>query len=37
MYGTETMERLKQYNGNKHVNWAWLSLHISPDLFKTKW
>ena len=37
MMGTETMDRLKQGNGNKHARWGWFSLVISPSLFTTKW
>ena len=33
MRGTDTMDRLKQYNGSKHVRWGWFSLVVSPSLF----
>ena len=37
MFGTETMERLKQGNSSKTARWGWFSLVISPKLFTTKW
>ena len=37
MHGTETMDCLKQGEGNKRARWAWFSLVISPSLFTTKW
>lgn len=37
MHGTETMDRLKQGNGNKRARWGWFSLVVSPSLFTTKW
>ena len=37
MHGTETMDRLKQGNGNKRARWAWFSFVVSPSLFTTKW
>ena len=37
MFGTETMERLKQGNSSKTARWGWFSLVISPALFTTKW
>ena len=37
MIGTETMDRLKQGDDDKHVSWGWFSLNISPTLFKTRW
>ena len=37
MFGTETMQRLKQDEGDKHAHWGWFSLNISPTLFTTKW
>ncbi|MBR5101786.1 MAG: hypothetical protein IK092_01515 [Muribaculaceae bacterium] len=37
MSGTETMERLKQGNGDKQARWGWFSLVVSPSLFSTKW
>ena len=37
MAGTETMDRLKQATGDKHANWGWCSLVISPQLFTNKW
>ena len=36
MFGTETMNRLKQGNCNKNARWGWFSLVVSPTLFKTK-
>ena len=36
MFGTETMDRLKQGNDNKAARWGWFSLVISPRLFSTK-
>ena len=37
MFGTETMNRLKQSNQDKHAGWGWFSLVVSPAIFKTKW
>ena len=37
MMGTETMDRLKQGNGNKRARWGWFSLVVSPRLFTAKW
>ena len=37
MMGTETMERLKQGEGNKNARWGWFSLVVSPSLFTTRW
>ena len=36
MFGTETMDRLKQGNGNKTARWGWFSLVVSPSIFSTK-
>jgi hypothetical protein len=36
MFGTETMDRLKQGIGSKTARWGWFSLVISPTLFTTK-
>ena len=36
MRGTETMDRLKQFNGSKDVRWGWFSLVVSPNLFSTR-
>ena len=36
MFGTETMDRLKQGNGSKTARWGWFSLVVSPSLFTTK-
>ena len=36
MYGTETMDRLKQSNSSKSARWGWFSLVLSPKLFSTK-
>ena len=33
MSGTETMDRLKQGNGDKNARWGWFSLVISPNMF----
>lgn len=37
MLGTETMNRLRQGNTNKHAEWAWFSLVVSPKLFGARW
>lgn len=37
MVGTETMDRLKQQEGDKYARWGWFSLAVSPRLFSTKW
>lgn len=37
MFGTETMDRLKQGDSSKRAHWGWFSLAISPSLFTTKW
>lgn len=37
MYGTETMDRLKQGKGSKWAHWGWFSLVISPSIFTSKW
>ena len=37
MFGTETMDRLKQGNGSTTARWGWFSLVVSPALFATKW
>ena len=36
MFGTETMDRLKQGNSSKTARWGWFSLVISPTLFTTR-
>ena len=36
MFGTETMDRLKQGNDTKTARWGWFSLVVSPTLFTTK-
>lgn len=36
MFGTETMQRLKQANSSDTAHWAWISLTVNPTLFKTK-
>ena len=36
MFGTDTMQRLKQANSSDVAHWAWISLTVSPTLFKTK-
>ena len=37
MFGTETMDRLKQGNSSKTARWGWFSFVISPSLFTTRW
>ena len=37
MFGTETMNRLKQGTGSKTARWGWFSLVVSPSLFTTRW
>ena len=37
MFGTETMDQLKQGEGSKTARWGWFSLVVSPSLFTTKW
>lgn len=37
MKGTKTMEILKRASNRRNLNWAWLSISISPRLFTTKW
>jgi hypothetical protein len=37
MFGTETMDRLKQGNGSKTARWGWFSLVVAPSLFTAKW
>ena len=37
MHGTETMDHLKQGEGDKRIRWGWFSLVVSPSLFTTKW
>ena len=34
MRGSKTMEYLKRTDGNRLLQWAWLSLGFSPTLFK---
>ena len=36
MFGTETMDRLKQGNSSKTARWGWFSLVVSPNLFTTR-
>ena len=36
MFGTETMDRLKQGRSSKTARWGWFSLVISPRLFTTR-
>ena len=36
MFGTETMDHLKQGNSSKTARWGWFSLVVSPSLFSTK-
>ncbi len=36
MFGTDTMDRLKQGNSSKTARWGWFSLVISPNIFTTK-
>ena len=37
MFGTDTMDRLKQGKSSKQARWGWFSLVISPSIFTTKW
>ena len=37
MFGTDTMDRLKQGKSSKQARWGWFSLVISPTIFTTKW
>ena len=37
MYGTETMDRLKQDGSDKRARWGWFTLAVSPSLFTAKW
>ena len=37
MKGSKTMEILKRASNRRDLNWAWLSISISPRLFTTKW
>ena len=37
MFGTETMDRLKQGGSDKSARWGWFSLVVSPSLFTVKW
>ena len=37
MAGTETMERLKRATSEGSLQWAWLSLNVSPRIFSIKW
>lgn len=37
MIGTKTLNELKQRNNDKHVQWGWFTLLITPKLFSTKW
>ncbi|MGL4957288.1 MAG: alginate export family protein [Bacteroidales bacterium] len=34
---TETMELVKGGDRNRWQDWAWLSININPQIFKTKW
>ena len=36
MFGTNTMDCLKQGQGSKTARWGWFSLFVSPNLFSTK-
>ncbi len=36
MFGTETLNRLKQEKNSDNARWGWFSLVISPTLFTTK-
>lgn len=36
MFGTETMDRLKQGNSSKTAQWGWFSLIVSPRFFSTR-
>lgn len=37
MKGTETMKKLKRSENKGLLNWGWISLTVSPNLFTTKW
>lgn len=37
MFGTQTMESIKQSNGTKAARWGWFSLNISPSIFTARW
>lgn len=37
MYGTETMNQLKQGNNNQFAHWGWLSLSINPEILEIEW
>lgn len=37
MYGTETMDRLKQGRSKSFAHWGWFSLVISPSIFTGRW
>ena len=37
MFGTETMNRLKQGSGTSQAQWGWFSLVVNPELFSTRW
>ena len=34
---TETMKKLKRSDNKGLLNWGWISLTVSPNLFTTKW
>ena len=37
MFGTETMDYLKQGSSSKSARWGWFTLSVSPSLFTAKW
>ena len=37
MKGTDTMKALKRASDKGRLQWAWLSLNVSPNLFTKKW
>ena len=37
MKGSETMERLKRSTNTNSLRWGWVSLVVTPRIFKTKW
>ena len=37
MHGTETMIRLKRTTEKNRLQWAWLMLTVTPEIFSTKW
>ncbi len=37
MKGSDTMEALKCSSEDKRLQWAWITVAVSPRIFKTKW